>query len=91
MATMVPEGTLRMPMACTTAGMPSWAARIAVWLVAPPPEVTMPRQVSVVSVAVSAGARSWAARMLGVVSVGTPGSAWPSRRAIARSRTPYSR
>ena len=47
----------------------------------------MPRQVSTDKVAVSAGARSTAARMLGVVSAGTPGSAWPSSRATVRSRT----
>ncbi len=86
-ATMVAGGTEVIPTAWTTAGIPSWEARIAVWLVGPPAAVTIPRQVSTDSVAVSAGARSWAARMDGAVSVGTPGSGWPSSRATVRSRT----
>jgi hypothetical protein len=86
-ATVVPAGMPRIPTACTTAGMPSCEARIAVWLVGPPASVMIPRQVSAVRVAVSAGARSCAARTDGTVSVGTPGSGWPSSRATARSRT----
>ena len=86
-ANSVPDSTSRIPGQRTTAGMPIWAARIAVWLVGPPAAVTRPRTSSGSRVAVSAGARSSATRMTGESKAGTPGSGSPCRTARARSRT----
>ena len=75
------------PAAWTTAGIPSCAARIAVWEVTPPASVTMPSTRAGSRVAVSAGARSSATMMLGSSNSGTPGAGRPSSRAAARWKT----
>ena len=60
---------------------------IAVWLVGPPSSVTMPTTWFRSRVAVSAGARSVATMIVGLVSGGMPGSGTPSTLATIRSRT----
>ena len=86
-ATNVPAGMPVAPLSWTTAGMPIWAARIAVWLVRPPSWVTMPTTRARSSVAVSAGARSSATMTLGSLKSGTPGAGTPSTAATAREPT----
>ena len=83
----VPSSISRASLQRTTAGMPIWEARIAVWLVGPPAAVMRPRTRSGLSVAVSAGARSSATRITGESNDGTPGSGKPCMTATARSRT----
>ena len=82
-----PSLTPMMPVAFTMAGIPSWAARIAVCEVGPPTSVMMPLTVPGSRVAVSAGARSWATRITSPSSAGTPGSGRPRSSLVARSRT----
>ena len=75
------------PSTRTRHGRSSWAAMIAVWLVGPPSSVTMPTTWLRSREAVSAGARSLATTMVGLVSSGRPGSGTPSTCATIRSRT----
>ena len=83
----VPSSMSRASLHLTTAGIPIWEARIAVWLVGPPAAVMRPRTSSGLRVAVSAGARSSATRITGESKEGTPGSGSPCMTATARSRT----